>query len=41
MEYQILLARDLGYLSEDDYDPLNAHVNEVKRILNSFIQSLN
>ncbi len=40
VEYQILLARDLGYLSEDDYSRLNAHVNEVKRILNSFIQSL-
>lgn len=41
VEYQTLLARDLGYLSEDDYGRLNAHVNEVKRILNSFIQSLN
>lgn len=40
VEYQILLACDLGYLSKDDSGRLNAHVNEVKRILNSFIQSL-
>ena len=40
VEYQILLTRDLGYLSEEDYRRLNSHVNEVKRILNSFIQSL-
>lgn len=40
VEYQILLARDLGYLSDEDFDPLNAGVNEVKRMLNSFIQSL-
>ena len=40
VEYQILLARDLGYLSDEDHGSLNAGVNEVKRILNSFIQSL-
>ena len=40
VEYQILLARDLGYLTEENYNRLNSHVNEVKRILNSFIQSL-
>jgi four helix bundle protein len=40
VEYQILLARDLGYLPDADYDRLNESVNEVKRILNSFIQSL-
>lgn len=40
VEYQALLSRDLGFLSEDAYRRLNADVNEVKRILNSFIQSL-
>jgi four helix bundle protein len=39
-EYQLLLARDLGYLLDDDYRHLNSKINEVKRILNSFIQSL-
>ena len=37
---EVLLARDLAYLSDDDYCRLDSHVNEVKRILNSFIQSL-
>ncbi len=40
VDYQILLARDLGYLTKENYNRLNSHVNEVKRILNSFIQSL-
>jgi four helix bundle protein len=40
VEYQVLLARDLGYLSDEDYGRLNTQVNEVKRMLNSFIQSL-
>jgi len=39
-EYQILLAHDLGYLTKEDYLRLNQRVNEVKRILNSFIKSL-
>ena len=39
-EHQILLAHDLRYLSDEDYERLNTRVNEVKRILNSFIQSL-
>ena len=40
VEYQILLTHDLGYLSKEDYRRLDTHVNEVKRMLNSFIQSL-
>lgn len=39
-EYQLLLARDLGYLSETHHRDLNAQVNEVKRMLNTFIQRL-
>jgi four helix bundle protein len=39
-EYQLLLARDLGYLTEPDHHKLDTHVNEVKRMLNSFIQRL-
>ena len=37
---EVLLARDLAYLSDDGYRRLNSHVSEVKRMLNSFIQSL-
>jgi four helix bundle protein len=39
-EYQLLLARDLGYLQHDDHRQLDTQVNEVKRMLNSFIQRL-
>ena len=39
-EYQILLARDLGYLDHDAYDHLNQLVNEVKKMLNALIQKL-
>ena len=40
-EYQLLLARDLDYLSEERHRCLNDQVNEVKRMLNSLIQTLN
>lgn len=39
-EYQLLLARDLDYLTERHHRDLDAQVNEVKRMLNSFIQRL-
>ena len=39
-EYQILLARDLGYLDHDAYEHLNQVVNEVKKMLNALIQKL-
>jgi four helix bundle protein len=39
-EYQLLLARDLGYLPEELHRPLDAQINEVKRMLNSFIRTL-
>lgn len=37
-EYQLLLAKDLGYMEPDIYNRLNQQVNDVKRMLNSFIQ---
>lgn len=39
-EYQLLLARDLTYLPEAAHAQLDAKVNEVKKMLNSFIQKL-
>ena len=39
-EYQLLLARDLGYLAEPDHSDLDAQVNDVKRMLNAFMQRL-
>jgi four helix bundle protein len=40
VEYQLLLARDLGYLPDELHRPLDAQINEVKRMLNSFIRTL-
>ncbi len=39
-EYHLLLARDLKLLNPDDYDGLNQHVAEVKRMLAGLIQKL-
>src|ERR1041385_3423883 len=38
LEYHLLLARDLGYLREDDYQRLDGLTTEVKRMLASLIQ---
>ena len=40
VEYQLLLACDLNYIQDEKYRELNQQVNEVKRMLNSFIQKL-
>jgi four helix bundle protein len=40
LEYQLLLARDLGYLSEEDYARLNTEIVEVKRMLTGLLHSL-
>ena len=39
-EYQLCLAHDLEYLSHQAHEHLDTQVNEVKRMLNSFIQKL-
>jgi four helix bundle protein len=39
-EYQLLLARDLGYLPHEAHQQLDDQVNEIKRMLNSFLQKL-
>ncbi|MCX7841177.1 MAG: four helix bundle protein, partial [Anaerolineae bacterium] len=41
LEYLLVLARDLEYLSNADYERLMNQVTEVKRMLTSFIQKLN
>ena len=38
--YQILLARDLGYLSSDRYEALDSVAREVKRMLAGLIKTL-
>lgn len=39
-EYQLILARDLAYLDPEHHQEFDAQVNEVKRMLNVFIQRL-
>ena len=40
LEYLLLLGRDLGLLSEPDYDSLAVETTEVKRMLTAFVQRL-
>lgn len=40
VEYQLLLARDLGFLGSQTYEDINADVIEVKRMLNSLLKRI-
>jgi four helix bundle protein len=40
LEYLLLLAHDLGYLSDEVYQPLHNELVEIRRMLNAFIQRL-
>ena len=40
LEYHVLLARDLGFLSDPDYESLSRKTCEVKRMLSTFIKRL-
>ena len=40
LEYHLLLAHDLNMLDDSTYDGLNNDLNEVRRMLNVFIQRL-
>lgn len=39
-EYQLLLAHDLGYVSQEAYRKLQVQVSEVKRMLTGFMKKL-
>ena len=39
-DYQLLLARDLGYLAPEAHQKLDAQVSEVRRMLAGFMQKL-
>jgi len=39
-EYHLLLARDLGFLTDTDHERLASSVVEIKRMLTSFLQTL-
>jgi len=36
LEYQLILAHELGYINKDLYPELNSAINEIKRMLNGF-----
>ena len=40
LEYHLLLAHDLGFLSDSGYESLNNKTTEVKQMLTSFIKKL-
>lgn len=40
VEYHLLLAKDLGFLSADEHKDLEAKVLEIQRMLTSLVQSL-
>ena len=40
VEYQLLLAHDLNYIQDERYVELAQQVNEIKRMLNTFIKKL-
>lgn len=39
-EYQLLLARDLRFLTENDFSQLKKDITEIRRMLNSLIQKV-
>jgi four helix bundle protein len=41
LEYEVLLAQDLGLLEHDEHDQLHEGASEIKRILTSFVRKLN
>jgi four helix bundle protein len=40
LEYQILLAHELGFLAEDEHTALNAEVTEVQKMLYAFLKTV-
>lgn len=40
LEYQLILARDLEYISHDTYESKNRELIEIKRMLNAFLKKL-
>ncbi len=40
LDYHLLLSRDLKYLDPNDYQTLSEHLAEIRRMLNTFTQTL-
>lgn len=40
VEYELLLAHDLNYLSDEDYNKFNSEIIEICKMINNFINKL-
>ena len=40
VEYELLLAHDLNYLTDNEYDNFNKEIVEIRKMLNNFIKKL-
>jgi four helix bundle protein len=40
LKYQLMIARDLGYLSESEYGVLRGEADEISRMLSGLVKSL-
>jgi four helix bundle protein len=40
VEYELLLAHDLAFLSDDDFERLKSDVVEIKRMMNSLLRTI-
>lgn len=40
LEYLLLLAHDLGYLADGEYQEMQSQLIETRKMLNAFIQKL-
>lgn len=40
VEYELLLAHDLNYLSDEDYNKFNSEIIEIRKMINNFINKL-
>jgi four helix bundle protein len=40
LEYELLLAQDLGFISDEEFNKIQGNLVEVRKMLNAFIQKL-
>ncbi len=41
LEYLLILAHDLTYITQEDYEGLQSELTEIRKMLNSFLHKLN
>jgi four helix bundle protein len=40
LEYQLILSRDLEYITQEEYNPLSNELIEIRKMMNTYIQKL-